>query len=265
MTIELLEQDAAPPAVIDVRSLGKRFEGKGGGYEALHEIDLEVRAGEFVCLLGPSGCGKTTLLNILAGFELPSSGEARVLGEDSDRPSHKRGVVFQTENAIFDWLTVEENVAFGPRMRGLPAAEVKAEVMRCLELVGLTNHGPKFPRQISGGMKQRVQIARVLANEPEVLFMDEPFAALDAHTRLKMQEELTRIWQQTHTTIVFVTHDIGEALRLADRIVVLSKGPRSTIRRIEDIKLPRPRTITPQFSALFDSLGALFSNEAHDG
>ncbi len=224
-------------------------------FVAIDRVDLQVREGEFFCLLGPSGCGKTTLLSIIAGFERPTSGEVKVYGRPVTGPGADRGVVFQSDQALFEWLTVEENVEFGLRMRGIPPKERKAIVDRNLYLVGLTAHRHKFPHELSGGMKQRVQLARVLANDPEILLMDEPFAALDAQTRRRMQQELTRLWSKARKTVVFITHDIAEAITLGDRIGVMTHGPAARIKRVVEVELPRPRDhLTEDFVRLFNEL-----------
>jgi NitT/TauT family transport system ATP-binding protein len=256
-------------AAIELAGVSKAFGPKRAGapgYRALSIIDLHVRGGEFFCLLGPSGCGKTTLLNLIAGFEAPTAGAIAVGGTPVTAPGLDRGVIFQTDRALFDWLTVEENVAFGPRMRGVPPAERRATVEENLRLVGLALHRRKLPRELSGGMKQRVQIARVLANDPAILLMDEPFAALDAHTRGRMQREIARIWATTGKTVLFVTHDIAEALWLADRVGVMTQGPGSRIKTILDVPLPRPRAkMTEGFIELFNVLSELIDAEAANG
>jgi NitT/TauT family transport system ATP-binding protein len=252
-------------AAIELSGVAKRFERAGGGegYQALGGIDLTVEEGEFFCLLGPTGCGKSTVLHLVAGFERASAGSVRVFGAPVEKPGADRGVVFQTELALFPWLTVAENVAFGLRMRGMPAGEQAALLDRNLDLVGLPKHRDKFPREISGGMKQRVQIARALANDPRILLMDEPFGALDAQTRRRMQEEVVRIWSQTRKTVIFVTHDIAEAIWLADRVGVMTRGPAARIREIVPVDLPRPRhTMTPQYVELYNALSATIQAEA---
>lgn len=239
---------------------------RGGSYLALSDVQLEVRPGEFFCLLGPSGCGKTSLLNLVAGFVMPTAGEVDINGARVVRPDKDRGVVFQSDRALFDWLTVEENVSFGPRMRGVPEAKWRPGVESMLELVGLAAHRGKLPRELSGGMKQRVQIARVLANDPDILLMDEPFAALDAYTRGHMQKEVTRIWDASRRTVLFVTHDIAEAIWLADRIGIMTCGPGSCIREIFEINLPRPRErMTEGFIDLFNRLSEAIDAEAGHG
>jgi NitT/TauT family transport system ATP-binding protein len=211
------------------------------GFQAVSGIDLDIEEGEFICLLGPSGCGKSTVLMAVAGFVAPNEGNLRLGGHPVVGPSPECGVVFQNSEALFDWLTVRQNVAFGPRMRGVPRARQREIVDEYLGLVGLRHAADKYPGQLSGGMRQRVQIARVLANEPRVVLMDEPFGALDAQTREVMQRELDRIWRAHRSTVVFVTHDIDEAILLADRVVVMTAGPNARIKNCYPVDLPRPR------------------------
>ena len=209
----------------------------GANVTAVHDISLKVNQGEFISIVGPSGCGKTTLLNMIAGF-LPISGGAITIDDKHIKgPGPDRGVVFQTF-ALFPWKTVIDNVGFGPRMRGLPKKECDQIALEFLSLVGLEHVAQKYPNELSGGMQQRVGVVRALANNPDVLLMDEPFASVDAQTRMTLQEELTKIWQQRRPTILFITHDVAESVFLADRVVVLSKG-----RVLEDmpIQLQRPR------------------------
>ncbi len=215
-----------------------------GETDAVLGASFDIASGEFVCLLGPSGCGKSTLLNVVAGFVEAAEGEALVDGQPVRGPDVSRGMVFQSSEALFPWLRVRENVAFGPRMRRVPRERRKEIVERYLALVGLGHAADRFPPQLSGGMQQRVQIARVLANEPTVVLMDEPFGALDAQTREVMQHELDRIWQETHPTILFVTHDINEAVRLGDRVITMTAGPAARIKSEYRIDLPRPRDET---------------------
>jgi NitT/TauT family transport system ATP-binding protein len=216
---------------------------------ALERVDLALAENSFTCLLGPSGCGKSTLLNMIAGFIEPTEGRILVDGVEVVGASADRGVVFQ-EYALFPWRTALDNVAFGPMIRRLPRAERRAEAERYLALVGLAEHGEKFPSELSGGMKQRVAIARALANGPSVLLMDEPFGALDAQTRETMQEELLRIWQQDRKTVVFVTHSISEAVFLGDQIVVMATRP-GAVKEVIDVRLEHPRErSTPEFVEL---------------
>jgi NitT/TauT family transport system ATP-binding protein len=225
-----------------------------GGNAICSGIDLEIARGEFVCLLGPSGCGKSTLLNVIAGF-VAAEGTVQVDGRRVAGPGLDRGVVFQSTEALFPWLTVLENVEYGGRVRGVPREKRTAKAREYLQLVGLTHAADKFPSELSGGMKQRVQIARVLANEPTVILMDEPFGALDAQTREVLQRELLRIWRATGATIVFVTHDIEESLLLSDRVVTMSAGPGARIKSIVPVNLPFPRDLThPDASLIYRQL-----------
>jgi NitT/TauT family transport system ATP-binding protein len=241
----------------------KEFGSPEQRYLALDGIDLEIMRGEFLCLLGPSGCGKSTLLNILAGFEPLTDGAVEIDGRPIRRAGRDRVMFFQDAgSALFPWLSVEENVRFGLRVRKVPKSESQPVVEKYLRMVELDQHRAKFPAQLSGGMRQRLQIARALAVKPEVLLMDEPFAALDALTRRRMHKVLLDIWQRTGKTIVFVTHDIAEALALADRIGVMSVGPGSVITKIIPIELPRPRDLSnPTFARLFSEIEDLLSTE----
>ena len=198
------------------------------GHCVVEGANLDIAGGEFICLLGPSGCGKSTLLNVIAGF-VSSTGTVKAGGKAISGPGVDRGIVFQSSEALFPWLTVRENVEYGARIRNVSAAQRKAAAMEYIAMVGLSHAADKFPAQLSGGMRQRAQIARVLANEPSVILMDEPFGALDAQTREILQREVARIWRATGTTIVFVTHDIAEAVLLADRVVTMTAGPRARI------------------------------------
>ena len=217
---------------------------QGADYPALEHFSLDIEVGEFFCLLGPSGCGKTTVLNMVAGFEPVSAGEIRISGHPIAGPAADRGVVFQGDDSLYGWLTAVENVEFGLRMRHVPKAERRERAMRYLELVGLRGQEQKYPAELSGGMKQRIQIARVLANEPTMLLMDEPFAALDAQTRTLMQTELAAIWQATRTTVLFITHDIDEAVTLGRRIGVMRAGPRSQVKGVVEVALDGARSRT---------------------
>jgi NitT/TauT family transport system ATP-binding protein len=207
----------------------------GAHVTAVQEVSLEVQQGEFVSIVGPSGCGKTTLLNMIAGFIPASGGEILLDGRAVDGPGPERGVVFQSF-ALFPWKTVLDNVAFGPKIRGLSKAERERIAREYLALAGLAHAADRYPNELSGGMQQRVGVVRALANNPDVLLMDEPFASVDAQTRMTLQEELTRIWQERRPTIIFITHDVGEAVFLANRVVVLSKG-----RILKEIAVPLPR------------------------
>ena len=210
---------------------------EGSDYVAVRDFDLEIQTGEFFCLLGTSGCGKTTVLNMLAGFERASSGRIEINNKSIDRPGADRGVVFQGDDLLYPWLSAVGNVEFGLRMQGLPRAERLDRARRYLDLVGLSGQGHKYPAELSGGMKQRIQIARVLVNEPQMLLMDEPFAALDAHTRAAMQRELIKIWRATKKTVLFITHDVDEAILLATRIGIMHAGPASKLKTIIEVEL----------------------------
>jgi NitT/TauT family transport system ATP-binding protein len=235
--------------ILALRGVTKQFDLQGERIEALRDVHLEVRKGEFVCLIGASGCGKSTLLRIVAGFERATRGQALMRDAPIVGPGPARGMVFQ-DYALFPWLTVRGNIGFGPAARGLPAAEIADTVERFIALVGLQRFADAYPHQLSGGMKQRVAIARVLANEAEIVLMDEPFGALDAMTRERLQDELLDIWQRTGLTVLFVTHSIEEALLLGDRIVVMSPGPGRIETEIA-VPLPRPRdVVAAQFNEL---------------
>ncbi len=214
----------AEHARIQVERLSHRYSRNAETVSALEDVSLAIAPGELVSIVGPSGCGKTTLLSIVAGFIPPTAGEVRVAGAPVSGPGRDRGVVFQSF-ALFNWLTVQENVEFGPRMRGVRVAERRERSDQLLALVGLTRFRNRFPYELSGGMKQRAAIARALANDPEILLMDEPFGALDAQSREMMQEELVRIWQSSGKTILFVTHSIDEAIYLSSRVVVFTFRP----------------------------------------
>ena len=236
------------PWVLEVRGVSKRFETRRSDTLALSDINLSVREGEFVCLLGPSGCGKSTLLNIIAGFDRPDSGEVVANGTVVSGPGPDRVVVFQ-EAALFPWLNVISNIEFGMRLAGVGKSERRERAERYLQLVGLEKFARAFMHELSGGMRQRVQLARSLAVEPRMLLMDEPFAALDAQTRDILQEELQTIWQRTGKTIIFVTHNVREAVLLADRVIVMSLSPGRIKREIE-ISLEHPRS--PDSHAIVD-------------
>jgi ABC-type nitrate/sulfonate/bicarbonate transport system ATPase subunit len=241
--------NAPQPVILTIRGVTKRFAVDDGEIEALAPVDLTIPRGEFVCLIGASGCGKSTLLRIIAGFEEPSTGEASVYGKPITGPGSDRGMVFQ-DYALFPWMTVRENISFGPRQRHLPLGEIARTTDEFVRMVGLERFAERYPSQLSGGMKQRVAIARVLANNANILLMDEPFGALDALTREQLQHELLQIWSRTGVTAIFVTHSVEEAVLLADRVLVMSAGPG----RIDSdfrIDLPRPRDVSsPEFNAL---------------
>lgn len=228
-------------SAVTIRNLWMSFPGKKPGEQihVLENVSAEVAPGEFVCIVGPSGCGKSTLLNIIGGFLQSTSGEALVEGEPVTGPDPRRIFVFQ-ENGVFPWLTVRENIGFG--VRGKSETESAKTVAHYTDMVGLSGFENSYPRELSGGMRQRVEIARALAANPDIIYMDEPFGALDFITRLKMRADLVRIWQREKKTILFVTHDIEEAVQLADRVFVMSKRP-ATISEVVEIDLPRPRDL----------------------
>jgi NitT/TauT family transport system ATP-binding protein len=236
---------------LTVQGLQVRFNTPSRELTVLEAVDLEVHEGEFVCLLGPSGCGKSTLLNVIGGFLQPSAGEVRFRGELVRGPDPRRIFVFQ-ERGVFPWLTVEGNIGFG--LHRLSEAERRERVAHYVKLVGLSGFERAWPHELSGGMKQRVEVARALATNPEVLYLDEPFGALDFITRHSMRSELLRLWESERKTVLFVTHDIEEALQLADRVVVMSAKP-GRVRRIVEVDIPRPRDISaPRYLELRDSL-----------
>lgn len=242
----------APPAEprpkLEIRGLSKRYESKHGSTDALTGIDLDVYQNELICLIGESGCGKSTLLHVVAGFETPTAGTLEVDGGHVEGPDYRRGVVFQ-EPSLLPWLTVEKNIALGLEIRGVhdgSAGRVKA----LIDLMGLRGFERHYPAQMSGGMAQRVAIARALVNDPDLLLLDEPFGALDAFTRMRLQDELLRVWSRQQLTTVFVTHDIDEAVYLGSRVVVLTQRP-GRIARIFNVGLRRPRDRTsPEFIRL---------------
>jgi len=225
---------------IAIRDVTVRFSGRAGSITAVDRFSVDIGSGQLVAILGPSGCGKSTLLNAIAGFIIPQPGEVRVDGVTIRGPGADRGVVFQ-QPALFPWKNVYENIALGPRMAGLDRAAVDERTKHFMELVGLAQFARYYPEQLSGGMQQRVGIARALANNPSVLLMDEPFGALDAQTRELMQESLLKIWEENRTTLLFVTHDIEEAVFLADRVVLMSARPGRLIADIP-VDLRRPRS-----------------------
>ncbi|QPF93803.1 ABC transporter ATP-binding protein [Bradyrhizobium commune] len=227
-------------AIIEIDHVSQVFQTSARrDHLALSDISLTIDEGAFVSILGPSGCGKSTLLYIVGGFVSPSSGAAKMKGQAITRPGPDRGPVFQ-EFALFPWKTVLGNVMYGPRQQGVHAAEAEAQSRSLIEMVGLKGYENFYPKELSGGMKQRVALARTLAYHPEVLLMDEPFGALDAHTRTRLQNDLLNIWERDRKTVLFVTHSVDEAVFLSDKVVMMSKSP-GRIRQIIDIDLPRPR------------------------
>ena len=246
--------ESATP-IIEIKGVSKVFRMQDQTIHALSEANLSIDKGEFVCLIGASGCGKSTLLRIMAGFEQPSSGDALMWGRPIVGPDPTRGMVFQ-DYALFPWLSVRDNIGFGPAARGLSSGEIKQIADKFIDLVGLAKFANAYPHQLSGGMKQRVAIARVLANDAELVLMDEPFGALDAMTRERLQDELLDIWQRTKLTVVFVTHSVEEAIVLANRVVVMTPGP-GRIESDNALGLPRPRDVSsPEFNDIRRVLGA---------
>jgi len=252
---------AAAEPRIRIERVSKRYFDIANANEivALKEVSLDIGPSEFITVLGPSGCGKSTLLNIIAGFETATAGSVFLDGKPVYAPGPDRGVVFQ-EYALFPWLTVQDNVAFGLREQGVPAEEIGRRVIEQLRSVGLTGFERRYPHELSGGMKQRVAIARVLVTDPRSLLMDEPFAALDAQTRSAMQRELLAVWQRNQRSVVFITHNIEEAIFLGDRVVVMAPRP-GQIKDIVPIGLSRPRDVnSDQFNDYRRKLTALMSH-----
>jgi nitrate ABC transporter ATP-binding subunit len=234
---------------LTIHGVTKRFTAGDDEVEALAPVDLAIPRGEFVCMIGASGCGKSTLLRIIAGFEEPTTGEVAIDGKPVTGPGSDRGMVFQ-DYALFPWMTVRQNISFGPRQRHLAREEIDKTTDEFVRMVGLERFADRYPNQLSGGMKQRVAIARVLANNANILLMDEPFGALDALTREQLQNELLQIWKRTGVTTIFVTHSVEEAVLLADRVLVMSAGP-GKIDSDFRIDLARPRDVSsPEFNAL---------------
>ena len=250
--------DMQAHVVID--NVSKVFGTDGRLMVALKDIDLAIPRGQFVCLLGPSGCGKSTLLNAIAGFAPPTSGRVLADGVPVTGPGPERGMVFQ-EYALFPWMTVEQNVGFGLEIKGMARAQINTRVAQLLKLLSLEDFAKRYPKDLSGGMRQRVAIARVLALDSPIMLMDEPFGALDALTRRNLQDELLRLWAELKKTVIFVTHSIEEAIYLADRIVVMTYRP-GTIKRDLIVDLPRLRDpAAPEFNALKRELGLMVMEE----
>ncbi|MFI4988508.1 MAG: ABC transporter ATP-binding protein [Alphaproteobacteria bacterium] len=254
----------AAAAKLTIAEVSKRYGEGASAIVALERVSLSLAENDFLCIVGPSGCGKTTLLNIVAGFERATAGEVLMDGVPIGAPDAARGVVFQ-QGALFTWLSVEENVAFGPRCRGMPRGEARDIASRYLRLVGLEGFAGRYPYELSGGMQQRVGIARALANDPELLLMDEPFAALDAQTREILQEEIKRIWKETGKTILWITHSIDEALFLATDVAVMTARPgrikarfKSGFGRAES----RLVTVSPAFTEMRREVLELLRDEA---
>ncbi len=258
---------------VDIQGVTKRFTTQQGDeVTALREVNLKIREHDFICVVGRSGCGKTTLLNMLAGFERPTEGRIIAAGVPVTKPSPRRGVVFQ-KPPLYPWLTVRKNVEFGMRMQGVPAKERDARAAHFLEVVGLADAGERHPYELSGGMQQRAQIARVLATDPDVILMDEPYGALDALTRERLQNELLRIWQERRKTVFFITHSVEEALFLATRVIVMTAHP-GTVKMDIPVDIPRdptdpdnPRKVreNPRFQQLRDEITqAIYENSGDE-
>ena len=246
---------SAPEIKVSIDKLAKQFKTRRGTVTALEEVSLQVREGEFLVIVGPSGCGKTTLIRVLAGLEQASSGKLDIAHRDPKRPLNS--MIFQ-EQSIFPWMTVRQNIGYGLRIRRVEPVVRDGMVEKYMRLVGLTKFADAYPHQLSGGMKQRVSIARAFVNDPEILFMDEPFAALDEQNKILLQQELLKIWEGTNKTVVYITHSIDEALNLGDRVMVMTAHP-GRVKSVIDIDLPRPRSITdvrsnPRFMELFQQI-----------
>ena len=254
-----MERTGQVSPIIECRDLGKTFKTKETYLEVMKGLNLAVQENEFVVLLGPGQCGKTTLMNIIAGIQQPTEGEVIFKGEKIVKPNPKLGVVYQT-TGLFPWFNVMHNVDFGPRMKRMPKAERQAKAQHFIDLVGLTGFEKSFPIHLSGGMRQRVGIARAYCNDPEVLLMDEPFGHLDAQTRYSMQEAIEQIWSREKRTVIFITNNIEEAVYLADRVVLLTNCPT----RVKDeviVDLPRPRNyVDKEFLRLREKIGELFES-----
>jgi ABC-type nitrate/sulfonate/bicarbonate transport system ATPase subunit len=241
--------------ILECRNVKKEFTSKERTIEVINDISFSAKKNEFVVLFGPSQCGKTTLLKLLAGLDSPTDGSIILNGEPVTGPDPSCGLIYQTI-ALFPWLTTMGNVEFGPKARGVPKRERRKKAQYYIDLVGLQGFEKAFPIQLSGGMRQRVGIARVYCNDPEVMLMDEPFGHLDAQTRYLMQKDLERIWREDKKSVVFVTNNIEEAIYLADRIIVLSKRP-ATVQTMYEVDLPRPRDYThPEFLRLRKEISA---------
>ena len=244
---------------VRISGIGKRYDGSNGPVQALEDISFDVSAGEFVCIVGPSGCGKTTLFRIIAGLEEPSAGTVFLQGDPVSGPGPDLGLVFQ-EYHLFPWRTVAGNVGFGLEKSGVDEAQRRERVVDLVDLVGLDGFEDSYPKDLSGGMKQRVALARALAPDPSLLLMDEPFGAVDAQTKKMLQDELLEIWTQTGKTILFVTHDVEEAVKLADRVVVMDKEP-GRVREIVDVDIDRPRERSDEaFSQYYQRLLGLIQH-----
>jgi NitT/TauT family transport system ATP-binding protein len=257
------------PVVLDVQSLGREFIGENGPVTALRNVSFKVHRREFLCVIGPSGCGKSTLIRMVAGLDYPTSGRMLLDGKEVHGPGPDRGMVFQGYT-LFPWRTVTENVMFGLQMQGMVGNQAESEARQWIQLVGLSRFEKAYPAQLSGGMKQRTAIARALAANPRILLMDEPFGALDAQTRAQMQAHLLEIWRNVDVTILFITHDLDEAILLADRILVLKANP-GEVQEVIEVPVPRPRSLdqvnAPEFLAMRRRLDELIhpKTDAHSG
>lgn len=255
--------DERRPAMIELRGLGKTFGSGPQAKVAVTDVDLDIAEGDFTTVVGASGSGKTTILRMIDGLIKPTAGFAKIHGKEVTGPGRDRGVVFQ-QDCLLPWRTIRDNVAYGLQVQGVARKESRQTAERMLELMGLEGTEDQFPAELSGGMRQRVNLARALAIDPDVLLMDEPFAALDAQTREVLQSELLTIWQKQRKTVVFVTHQLDEAVYLADRVVVLAANP-GTVREIVEVDLPRPRSLdikhTTHFTELVDRLWQLIKRE----
>ena len=247
------------PVVLEVEKLGREFSADRGMVTALRDVSFQVRRREFLCVIGPSGCGKSTLIRMVAGLDYPTSGRMLLDGHEVRGPGPDRGMVFQGYT-LFPWLTVTDNVMFGLQMQGMGRTQAESEARQWIQLVGLSRFEKAYPAQLSGGMKQRTAIARALAANPRILLMDEPFGALDAQTRAQMQTHLLEIWRNIDVTILFITHDLDEAILLADRILVLKANP-GEVQEIIEVPVPRPRSLaqvnSPEFLAMRHRLDEL--------
>ncbi len=246
---ERFERLVKRPVSLEVKNLTKVFESSSSKVTALKDVSFTIHEREFNCIIGPSGCGKSTLVRIMAGLEVPTSGEVLIGGEKINGPGRDRGMVFQSYT-LFPWLSVKDNVMFGPKVSGVSSVAAERDARQWIELVGLSQFENAYPHQLSGGMKQRVAIARALANQPKVLFMDEPFGALDAQTRSEMQTYLLDIWRNVDITVVFITHDLDEAVYLADRILILDSHP-GRVREMIQVPVTRPRQHEQIFEPIF--------------
>jgi NitT/TauT family transport system ATP-binding protein len=252
-------------AAIELRNVTKRFRTPAGtAYTALRDLNLSVAPGEFCAIVGPTGCGKSTTLSLISGLERPSDGEVEVMGKTVQSIDPRIGYVFQAD-AVFPWKNVLNNVATGPRFRGVPKAQAFEQARDWIARVGLTGFEDRYPHQLSGGMRKRVALAQTFINEPRILLMDEPFSALDVQTRTMMEDELLQLWSSVSASVVFVTHDLEEAISLADRVCVLTAGP-ATVKGIYTIDLPRPRNVAeirfePRFVQLYQEIWEDLRNE----